>query len=385
MIDSHFQLERLEPPTVTEPSRFDIDLAKPTVLSQIEVRPTVVTQSGELTFPTIDGYDASRISDAPKLRAGVLDSLNVPLGSIISKDALSSASKGESVKMSDDLRFSIDRTYNVARFEYGKYPNLNTVNMWLNREGTGVTRIDNTNGEPIAASLARVADGGGISSDALGKLGLSQTDISDARQRAIRDRELLSNLTGGDLASLPNSYEYKGSRQNTDTVLQGEAVIIDPAANPNFEGLYTFGAGPCAVLTLVGKDADGSVKSVALAHIDAGVSERDLSALIGQMENPGVTLTANVISGEAQTALRIGNVLKDRKVPISFANVDLDGSRSDAVLIDRSGKVYFGERQDLVNVSPTELDATALKRQLVFGSQGSTLDFKRTFTPQSRS
>lgn len=362
-------------------SNFDVnDLLAGTIVPQKETKPVVVSQ-GEIKFPPIDGY-TKRGSDVLPASSNALKNLSVPLNSLISKDALSSASKGEQVRVSDDLMFKLDRTYNVARFEYGKYPNLNTVNMWLNPAGTQVTRIDNINGEPIAASLARIAEGGGLSSDALTKLGLSQDVIAEARQKTIKDRELLNSLTAGDLDKLPNSYEYKGAKENTDTVLQGEAVIIDPSANPNFQGLYTFGAGPCAVLTLVSRNKDGSVNRVALAHIDSGVSERDLNALIMQVDSPGTTVTANLISGEAQTAQRIGNVLQDRKVPLSFANVDSDGSRSDAVLIDRNGRVYYGERSDLVNTKPGEMDSVALGRQFVPGSQLPTLNVKRTFTAQ---
>lgn len=55
-----------------------------------------------------------------------------------------------------------------------------------------------------------------------------------------------------------------------------------------------------------------------------------------------------VISGERNLALEIGKALELSGTKLKFSDIDLLQTRVDAAVIDRTGKVYYGSRPDLL-------------------------------------
>jgi hypothetical protein len=65
-------------------------------------------------------------------------------------------------------------------------------------------------------------------------------------------------------------------------------------------------------------------------------------------------------------------IFKQQKgAKLGFANIDQDGARSDAVVVDKLGNVFYGERMQLAKVNPQEVQLVDLSRQ--FPGQGLTI------------
>lgn len=191
----------------------------------------------------------------------------------------------------------------------------------------------------------------------------SVSQMQTGMEQDKEEQAILSRMTRDSIGQLPISLEYKGSRADTKTILQGQALVADLSADQSVQGLYTFGAGPCAILMLSTRGNDGKPIKIAMAHLDANARQDDIRNLISMMGDPS-TVTATVVSGEKDLALELGKAVRASGVELKFADCDLDGNRDDAAIIDRNGKVYFGSRKDLSEVSEAAEKSYAFERQI---------------------
>ncbi|MCX7228174.1 MAG: hypothetical protein NTW15_04030 [Burkholderiales bacterium] len=267
----------------------------------------------------------------------------------------------ESVRLSDNIKGELDREYNAVRFYIGKYPDMNVMSFFMNKTGE-VTEVFDLNDGPDAATLAQISAAGGLRPEALGKLGFNQDDVAAAGARNRERKERLASLQVDSVDRLPSSYMYGGNEKNTATVLQGDARIIRPGGST--EGLYTFDAGPCSIVVAVASDVNGQVTQVGMAHVDASTPRQSLSMFLNQTRGAAATLNVHVISGETETALRVHDSIRLSGATIKFADIDPDGSRGDAVVVDKRGKVFYGYRMGLASINEQELKVMALSRQM---------------------
>ena len=202
----------------------------------------------------------------------------------------------------------------------------------------------------------------GLRPEALGKLGFNHGDVAAAGERSREKKERLTSLQVDSVDRLPSSYMYGGNEKNTATVLQGDAKIIRPGGST--EGLYTFGSGPCSIVVAVASDAKGKVTQVGMAHVDANTPRRSISVFLNQARDAAATLNVYVISGETETALRVQDSIGLSGATIKFADIDPDGGRVDAVVVDKRGKVFYGDRMGLASINEQEMEVMALSRQM---------------------
>jgi hypothetical protein len=296
--------------------------------------------------------------------------LVIPSKDVFHNDFRSKFQSEETIKFSDNISGNFDKEYNAVRFYLGKYPDSNTVSFYLNERGE-VSRIGDLRGGPDAATLAEIMSAGGLNPEVLGKLGVTESEIESAKALQLERQKNLALLEKDSLSLLPHSSTYNGTSQNTSTVLQGQAQFIRPDGSTN--GIYTFGAGPCSVLVAVAKDQNGVVTQVGMAHIDAVTPKDSINSFLNQTKEKGQNLEVYLISGEDNTALLINESVKETSANLVFSNIDRDGARPDAVVVDKNGKVSYGERMELANVNTEEMQLVAIIRQI----PGQPLQFKR--------
>ncbi len=299
-------------------------------------------------------------------------SVSIPVKDVIPADLAEKLAKGEHVKLPGDVEAMYDEKYNVYRFYVGKGDGMSVVNLWLNKDKSSVEKINTDKDAYKDLNLSIIAKAGGIKPEVLNTVGIKKEDLEKIVAQQKADKEVLDQLQTGDLEKLPNSLKYAGTKENTTTVLQGQAVIADLKNNKEIQGLFTFGAGPCSILMLQSIGKDGKPEKIAMAHLDGATKPQDINALIAMLGDPK-NVSATVISGQSDLALQVGNALKKSGVKTEFANVDVNGERSDQAIIDRNGKVYYGMRQDLVKVKNQEMDALVMQRMIAVGSQNPSI------------
>jgi hypothetical protein len=322
---------------------------------QLEIR-NISSSSDFLKSEGPSGQDPTQSTQTKRF-----SELNLPQSDVFPKSFMENFDSGQTVRLSKNVEGTYDSNYNVVRFYVGQHPDANTVNVWLNEQGK-VNIITDLREGPDAATLAEISAAGGIKPEALERLGITESEISDARASRLEREEHLATLESGSLDMLPNAYAYPGNVENTKTVLQGQGHFITPDGATN--GLYTFGAGPCSVVVAVSKNANGEVVKVGMAHIDANTPKQSINSFLSQANSNGENLEVSVISGEQETALRIFDAVKQSRANLVFANIDRDGQRSDAVTVDNQGNIFYGQRMELANIDPQEMQMTAIKRQM---------------------
>jgi hypothetical protein len=101
-----------------------------------------------------------------------------------------------------------------------------------------------------------------------------------------------------------------------------------------------------------------------MAHIDANTPSGSINSFLSRSRGGNPDLDVYVISGESETALRIYDSIEQSEGNLVFANIDRNGVRDDAVVVDRQGNVFYGNRMDLANVNEDEMAVTAISRQM---------------------
>ena len=296
------------------------------------------------------GLEPDRQQSAPS-SAVRFNNLNISPQDVFTDKFRATFPKGEILPLSEEVRGGYDKQYNIVRFYIGNYENV--VNFYLDGKGAVTTVQDLKNG-PDSATLADIAAAGGLKPEFLKRFGITPEAVSAARAKKLERQEILASLETGSLNKLPNSYAYDGSAQNTSTVLQGQGQIITPGGKTN--GLYTFAAAPCSILIAVAKDGPGNVTQVGMAHIDANTPLSSINSFLHRTKGNGQNVEAYVISGEENTALRVEQSIKQTGAKLVFANIDRDGQRVDAAVVDDNGNVFYGESMGLANINQKELE-----------------------------
>src|SRR6185437_1035837 len=103
--------------------------------------------------------------------------------------------------------------------------------------------------------------------------GMSNREVATIKQNAHQQSQQLDMMTYNQVGTLPSISRYSGSADNTITVDQGKAEIVDLKSNNHTRGLYTFGAWPCEILILTARGKDGKLERIGLAHADAYTEE----------------------------------------------------------------------------------------------------------------
>lgn len=247
-----------------------------------------------------------------------------------------------SVVFPGQVRGYRDTKYNAIRF----YTDTTaTTNFWLD-EKLMVKQVSAAEGT-LGGNLAALGQSGILEGRAFERLGISsELRIGFEKNKQWRD-SLLSKMQANDVYTLPTVGSYAGNRNNTALVMQGEAIVADLQSNTSIKGLHTFGAGPCSILMLSSRCSNGDLGKIALAHIDAKSTSRDVSRLINSL-GKGANIEATVISGERNLSVEIGKALELSGTKLKFSDIDILQSRVDAAVIDRTGKVYYGTKPDLV-------------------------------------
>ena len=247
-----------------------------------------------------------------------------------------------SVVLPGQVRGYRDTKYNAIRF----YTDTTaTTNFWLD-EKLMVKQVSTAEGT-LGGNLSALGQSGILEVRAFERLGISSELRSGFEKSKQWSDSLLNKLQANDVYSLPNVGSYAGNRSDTALVMQGEAIVADLQSNTSIKGLHTFGAGPCSILMLSSRCSNGDLVKIALAHIDAKSTSRDVSWLINSL-GKGANIEATVISGERNLSLEIGKALESSGTKLKFSDIDITQSRADAAVIDRTGKVYYGTKPDLM-------------------------------------
>jgi hypothetical protein len=217
----------------------------------------------------------------------------------------------------------------------------------------------------------------------LEKMGVSHMDILAAQSQMALNIDNLKKLKQNNIDELDSINNYSSQADRTVVVLQRQAHIL-AADCTNKEGLYTFGAGPCAIVIGVAKNNSGQVTRVGMAHVDAVVGEASLRNYFSQMRGNEETLEISILGGEPVTAKRVLHAADQDGMSIIFSDANLDGSRTDNAAVDIQGKIFYGGRSDIER----SVDSTALSlhnHKISFDmltmdkkdkNQGTNLEFK---------
>ncbi len=235
-------------------------------------------------------------------------------------------------------------SYQVLRLYHG----TDVLNFHLNPRGE-ITRIESplvNSRSALVGLLLDATEASVLNSDVLNSLGIPADEITTARtarvERNILIQQFQSLNSRSSIESLPSSTILTDSPQ---ILLQREAQVSQ--ATPSAHPLYTFGAGPCLVLAAVSRDREGHVQQIGLAHIDSLTSSGSIRQYLERVRaNSQNQLEVSVISGERETSLRVLDLLNHSNVRIQFFSTDFTTDRTDAVAIDRTGQVYYGDRSD---------------------------------------
>ncbi len=157
---------------------------------------------------------------------------------------------------------------------------------------------------------------------------------------------------GTDLSSLKAIADYSGTKDCTVMVFQDEAIILK--SGRGVDGLYTFGACPCAILVAVSKDLFGNVKKVCMAHVDGLILPDQIEKSLRIVKLGAPILEVYIIGGNKVTSANVLEGCEGLGAQIKFFCANLDCSRVDAAAVDAEGVVYYGKRDDLTALSLTE-------------------------------
>ncbi|MCX8166343.1 MAG: hypothetical protein N3E37_00620 [Candidatus Micrarchaeota archaeon] len=184
-----------------------------------------------------------------------------------------------------------------------------------------------------------------LKKDLFKMLGITEWELNYSKNLVLYEQRLLSeieelNKVGPGISKLASILLVKD--QKPFIVLQGMGVILD-INNDIYDGLYTFDACPCLILIVKAFDRSGDLKKIGLAHIDSLVTEDDILLFLNRLSN--YNLEFSIISGEVNRVLLVYKILKQKGYSdsIRFFDADLDGSRSDAIYLDKEGTVYYGD------------------------------------------
>jgi hypothetical protein len=296
----------------------------------------------------------------------------LPVSEIFRPEALDKLKIDEKpVTMNSGDTASFGKKYDVYRL-WEPFTNADRtgINFTLADNQTTIKRIMIVEGPDRTenAIINKILDNPDLfKDDALAKLGFSKNSVQAAKEARLAETRISDEMAArdfDDVSRLPNTYEL---RELPIGIMQGEAVILNASSKETWA--YTFGTNPCGILGVVSKNkADGKVLDVALAHIDATVSEQDVVNLLQRLSMGEAPLDIYIIGGIRSIARNIFKATKR----VSYAKIVFMCSRSDGSMvadaagIDVSGKVYYGDRGEL-NMNkqifdPKKLDVIALQR-----------------------
>ncbi|MFQ6547745.1 hypothetical protein AADZ90_007290 [Aestuariibius sp. 2305UL40-4] len=175
------------------------------------------------------------------------------------------------------------------------------------------------------------------------------------------DEQALAKMQSGDLQSLDGAQSYPLGRRRTATVNQGEAKFISSAGQS--KGLYTFGASVCLLMVATSKDPDGNVTKVGLAHIDIATPKSSISEFLDLATNGSDSVEITIVSGARTIALRAHDAIRDKGLDVNFSSIDLNAQRSDALVVDNTGRVFYGSRLDLMSFDTDALSRIAKRNR----------------------
>lgn len=107
--------------------------------------------------------------------------------------------------------------------------------------------------------------------------------------------------------------------------------------------------------------SSGELGKIAMAHVDSKSTSKDVKMLIDSLGR-GANIEATVISGDRNLSLEIGKAIESSGTKLKFSDIDIRQSRTDAAVIDRTGKVYYGSRPDLVPPSDAASAAALISK-----------------------
>jgi len=283
---------------------------------------------------------------------------------IFENDVLDKLKNGERI-VNSSYSLQYDKEFNVIRLQNYKDPlNSVAINFWLNDDGKirEISSVGKDSRSGLVVPLIEV-EGIFLKKYAIATLGIDENERNQVTADAEKSKSLaieFGSLNGMNLQELSSSYQYSG--KNTKGVIQGSAAIIKPEGKT--DGLYTFGAGPCSVVIAVSRDFSGKIIAVGMAHVDALTETNSIARFLNMVKGTGPNdLEVSIISGEANTALKIYELARQEK--IAFLNCDLDGQRSDAVTVGKDGTIYYGDRPNFNNnqkmFNPAALQQVAMK------------------------
>ena len=187
-------------------------------------------------------------------------------------------------------------------------------------------------------------------------LGFFPSELSTGRQ-IVEKTKNFERVNKDDINSLKTCSEYTGGK--TEVVLQNDALIMEPGKG--VDGLYTFGANPCAILIAVSKEQTGIVKRAGMAHIDAMINAEQIAQFLNEVKQEREDLEVHIIGGCKEIALCIFESCEGAGAQIKFCSANLKESRVDAAIVDIQGTVYYGNREDLNVLATLEADNEKIK------------------------
>lgn len=261
-----------------------------------------------------------------------------------------------------DFKLSYDEQYKVLRVNNISSWDL-VFNIWIDDQGNikEISRDDVSDRGLFTQTVLQLEQNGIFLPGTAAKIGIGSADI----ENATKSQQLfgqLGTINNSDLASLPSSDEY--NKPNTVGVLQGDARFINPSGQT--DGLFTFGAGPCAILIGVLRDPKtGKPSNIGMAHADGMVGQESFHTFFNRLKQgrAGYKIEVYVLSGERTIASRILRAANDAGAEKVFFNADLDGQRNDAAIVDRNGRVYYGDREGFHSLfDPRDVDMLRFSR-----------------------
>ncbi|MEM2909124.1 MAG: hypothetical protein QW171_03105, partial [Candidatus Bilamarchaeaceae archaeon] len=115
--------------------------------------------------------------------------------------------------------------------------------------------------------------------DVFETLGIPEEKIKQAKEKVKENQRLFNeimnrNKNGPGIDQLPHS--WMSPAKKPVIALQGDGVILATDAKNKNDAIYTFGAGPCAILTVTAKDDKGNVKKWHLLILIASLMKQIL-------------------------------------------------------------------------------------------------------------
>jgi len=131
-------------------------------------------------------------------------------------------------------------------------------------------------------------------------------------------------------------------------VHQAEAIFLAPQGD--ISGLYTTGAVPCSIVIGISKGRElGNITRIGMTHIDRGISSQSIIDFYNQLRtNSQDVIEAYVLSGVKENALKVLKASREANAKIAYFNADLTGERGNSAIVDKEGKVYYGNIVDMI-------------------------------------